>query len=456
MNKPWNETQKLLEEAREALKNKDVRLARRLAERVATLNPDNEEAWLILGALANPKESVALIQRALEINPQNIRAQKGMEWAKQRLEEQMTAPAAPAENLEHTQPGQGAAAEPVIPLDIEIQQLQGGVAEATPPEAAPTTEPTATPEAAIPAAAPARKKRKTGAGMVLVLIGVLLLALAAWFAIHFPNQIPAVSELLATPQALLKDLGWMKLPAFGVNGSVRATASPTLITRLATPTQGVRILASTATAVPASPTPFAPKTSTVPASETSTMTVPPTGTATSASQGSSPTPSVTESPTNTAVESATPESGNAAGGVVSAVVVEDTPIPQGTTSEIQAGANGERWIEVDLSDQALYAYEGDTLINSFSVSTGAWETPTVTGIYKIYIKLRASAMRGEGYYLPDVPYVMFFYKDYGIHGTYWHDSFGTPVSHGCVNMTISDAEWLYQFVQVGTVVNVHE
>jgi lipoprotein-anchoring transpeptidase ErfK/SrfK len=64
-------------------------------------------------------------------------------------------------------------------------------------------------------------------------------------------------------------------------------------------------------------------------------------------------------------------------------------------------------------------------------------------------------MSGPGYYLPDVPYIMYFYKGYGLHGTYWHNNFGTPMSHGCVNLTIPDAAWLYNFSSVGTVVNVH-
>lgn len=110
---------------------------------------------------------------------------------------------------------------------------------------------------------------------------------------------------------------------------------------------------------------------------------------------------------------------------------------------------------MDLSQQRVYAYEGDTVVNSFVVSTGTWQTPTVTGSYKVWIKLRSTAMSGPGHYLPDVPYTMYFYKGYGLHGTYWHNNFGTPTSHGCVNLSIPDAEWLYNFSSVGTVVNVH-
>ncbi len=120
-----------------------------------------------------------------------------------------------------------------------------------------------------------------------------------------------------------------------------------------------------------------------------------------------------------------------------------------------AGSGGTRWIDVDLTHQMVYAYEGDTLVNSFLVSTGTWLTPTVTGQYKIYVKYRSANMSGPGYFLPDVPYVMYFYKGYGLHGTYWHHNFGTPMSHGCVNLETGNAGWLFNWASVGTVVNVH-
>ena len=120
-----------------------------------------------------------------------------------------------------------------------------------------------------------------------------------------------------------------------------------------------------------------------------------------------------------------------------------------------AEGNGERWIDVNLSEQRVSTYEGDTLVNSFLVSTGVAQTPTVTGEYKIYVKVRAQDMSGPGYYLRDVPYVMFFYEDYGLHGTYWHNNFGTPMSRGCVNLTVDDAAWLFNWASVGTVVNVY-
>jgi lipoprotein-anchoring transpeptidase ErfK/SrfK len=149
-------------------------------------------------------------------------------------------------------------------------------------------------------------------------------------------------------------------------------------------------------------------------------------------------------------------------GVAYAEIVPDTPTPEYVVPTAVAyvppssPGNGVRWFDVDLSDQRMYAYEGDTLVNTFIVSTGTWQTPTIKGKFKVWIKLKSAPMSGPGYYLPDVPYIMYFSGDYGIHGTYWHNNFGVPMSHGCVNLSIPDAEWAYNFAVVGTVVNVHD
>ena len=147
-------------------------------------------------------------------------------------------------------------------------------------------------------------------------------------------------------------------------------------------------------------------------------------------------------------------------GMVVMEVVDDNSLgqsvlPDEARIQFPAEDNGERWIDVNLSEQRVYAYEGDVVVNSFLVSTGVAETPTVTGEYQIYVKVRIQDMSGPGYYLPDVPWVMYFYDEYGFHGTYWHNNFGTPMSRGCVNMRIEDAAWLYDWASVGTTVNVH-
>jgi len=117
-------------------------------------------------------------------------------------------------------------------------------------------------------------------------------------------------------------------------------------------------------------------------------------------------------------------------------------------------ATEERWIEIDLSEQKLYAWEGNRLFLETLVSTGKTWTPTPTGEFRIWIKLRATKMEGgEGagyYYLPNVPYVMYFENEkvpgwigYGLHGTYWHSNFGNQMSHGCVNLSTKVAEQVY-------------
>jgi lipoprotein-anchoring transpeptidase ErfK/SrfK len=182
---------------------------------------------------------------------------------------------------------------------------------------------------------------------------------------------------------------------------------------------------------------------------TSTPTATPTTTPTPTS-----TPTLTPSPTPTQTSTSTPT---------------QTPKPTKKPKKKKAPAgqykypgrppgvgDNQRWIDVDLSSQRTYAYQGDQLLRTTLVSTGTWLHPTVTGKFKIYVKYRAADMSGPGYYLPSVPYVMYFYKGYGLHGTYWHHNFGTPMSHGCVNLPTDEAAWFFNFASVGTVVNVHQ
>lgn len=109
---------------------------------------------------------------------------------------------------------------------------------------------------------------------------------------------------------------------------------------------------------------------------------------------------------------------------------------------------------VDLSDQMVYAYENGVLLRSTSASSGLPGTATVLGDYRVYWKLTSQTMSGPGYYLPGVPWVMYFYQGYALHGTYWHNNFGQPMSHGCVNMPTDEAEWFFRWTEVGTPVRV--
>jgi len=141
------------------------------------------------------------------------------------------------------------------------------------------------------------------------------------------------------------------------------------------------------------------------------------------------------------------------------VAAPPTPVPANPTvipSPAEPWEIGEaRWIDVDLSEQTLTAYENGAAVRTTLVSTGLPQTPTPTGQFRIWIKFRTDDMEGPGYYIKDVPYVMYFYKGYGLHGVTWHGNFGHPMSHGCVNLPTEEAEWLFNWADVGTLVNIH-
>ena len=125
-----------------------------------------------------------------------------------------------------------------------------------------------------------------------------------------------------------------------------------------------------------------------------------------------------------------------------------------TASNPAAPVSTGKLILVVLREQRVYAYQDGQLVKSFVVSTGLPRTPTVRGQFRVYVKYRSQTMSGPGYYLPNVPYVMYFHRDYGLHGTYWHSNFGRPMSRGCVNLRTPDAQWLYNWAEVGTPVHV--
>ena len=119
-----------------------------------------------------------------------------------------------------------------------------------------------------------------------------------------------------------------------------------------------------------------------------------------------------------------------------------------------APADGKRWIEIDISDQKLTAWQGDVPVFETIVSTGKPGWRTLPGKFKVYVKYDETRMRGADYDTPDVPWTMYYSGAFAIHGAYWHDNFGTPVSHGCVNLRVPEAKALYEWASVGTEVVV--
>ncbi len=128
----------------------------------------------------------------------------------------------------------------------------------------------------------------------------------------------------------------------------------------------------------------------------------------------------------------------------SGVTTPDTPVYSSPTAGI-------KWIDVNLSTQTMTAMEGTVAVKTTLVSTGTYRHPTVTGVFRIYVKLRAAPMTGgsrragDYYYLPAVPNIMYFYSGYGIHGAYWHHNFGHTMSHGCINENLVDAKWFFDW-----------
>lgn len=392
MKDEFIKARELLAKAREALRHGDKATARQLGEKAAFLAPEMEDVWLVLAASdPNPREALAYARKALQINPQSMRARRGVEWAVGRLNQAQVQP----------EPSRSA---PNVPLPPKVIPNQVGALTGLPNKHAYQTA----------VAAPQLMSNGKNWLLPAVLTGAVFMLLG--FIALFALASPALASIVSNVSAPVPTQENLWAPA--------EIAKPE-----ATP------IGASAFAIQAADTPIPTE-------------VPPTATP-------APTDAPTEAPTVIPAATETP-------GSMVMEIVEDTPTSEYTPptdadrdEPVASGGNGGRWIDVDLSQQMVYAYEGDVVANSFVVSTGVAGTPTVTGRYKIYVKVRMQDMSGPGYYLRDVPYVMFFYGDYGLHGTYWHNNFGVPMSRGCVNLTIDDAAWLFSWASVGTVVNVH-
>ena len=133
----------------------------------------------------------------------------------------------------------------------------------------------------------------------------------------------------------------------------------------------------------------------------------------------------------------------------------DLAVPTPTDPPEGVGG-GDRWIDVDVDQQILVAYQGETPMFATLVSSGR-ESPsfrTPKGVFPIWVKLARTDMDdiertdvSKNYSIQDVPWVQFFERAYGFHAAFWHDDFGRRRSHGCVNLSPSDARYLFQFTE---------
>jgi len=120
------------------------------------------------------------------------------------------------------------------------------------------------------------------------------------------------------------------------------------------------------------------------------------------------------------------------------------------------GVTGDRWIEINLYDQTLLVYENRQLVFATLTATGGEPYYTRPGLFPIYEKKPLETMSGafeadrrDYYYLEDVPWTMYFDQARAVHGAYWRSWYGFPGTHGCVNLSIGDAAWLYEWANEG-------
>ena len=124
------------------------------------------------------------------------------------------------------------------------------------------------------------------------------------------------------------------------------------------------------------------------------------------------------------------------------------------------GMTGNRWIDVDLAEQTLAVYDNNEIVFATVIASGLEPFFTRPGLFQIYEEKETENMRNSDltdfYYLDRVPWTMYFDKARALHGAYWRTRFGYPQSHGCVNLSVGDAHWLYNWANVGDFVFVYD
>lgn len=402
----------LLQAAQQAIQAGRKQEARSLLQQALRQNPKEYRAWLWLaGVTPSPQASLKYVERAEQLAPGNPTVARARAWAERRLAAEAPQPAAKA-----------------VPPDAQPEAQPAPAAEATPrpPRARPeereerpvrkraTTTPRAQQEQ------PHRSRRPlayAAAGLALVTV-LLLVSGFIWRASNGDGAEDATTVELA---AAGDDMDPAATP---VSGHFAPKNPAAFVEEEAGAGADVEATAT--------PRPLQPKAMVA------------------GKEGDGPRPTWTMTPTPTPTFTPTP-----------------TPVPTFISSISDPGpaerppgvGPNERWIDVNLTEQLLVAFEGDTPVFDSPVSSGTYNHPTVTGQFRIWLRYQAQTMDGRrlgyDYYLPNVPYVMYFYQDYALHGTYWHNNFGTPMSHGCVNLPTPAAEWIYNWSAMGTVVNVH-
>jgi lipoprotein-anchoring transpeptidase ErfK/SrfK len=464
---PRNTAQSALDRAWHLVRKGEVKDARIWAAEASNQDPYLEEAWLIQAATSEPNESFEYLRKALEINPRSRRGNKGVNWAESKTgrsySDYVRNYNTPVPEPEPFQPFEGKSFTEIdlAPLELpssptrndptfELPRIQAdsfgapyqrnfNIPSYSEPE--PLPEPVIPAKKAEPVQPPPpissspppvdefrtiiRKKKPNKKPVepenpyaVLLPYTVSFIIFLFMVTLWLLSGLPSVTSIPSTPGQTTDEL---------VSQILTANPKPTVtvaLTATSTP-----VPQKTPTKLPTITLTFTPLPSATP--------VPPTG----------------EPVTNETLPYDPDLDDSSVYMVADGNESPSYPILIG--DQIVETLDDGRWIDVNLQNQVVKAYARDILIREFVVSTGVAAHPTVKGDFHIYIKDRYADMRGPGYYLPNVPYTMYFYQSYGLHGTYWHHNFGTPMSHGCVNLKTEDAQWLFHWASLGTLVHVH-
>ncbi len=385
-----------LRRARIALRKGELDAARQWAEKAAVLAPTQEDVWLLLAAVSRPQLSIHYLHRALAINPQSEKARKGMLWAQKKLAARdaarKAAASVPPSALSGISPRGG---EKVV---VDVEESQSSSPQ---DESSDSLDEKAVPVGGILGAAtqleeetkavqPAFVKTKSRRSFLRPSLAMLVFVL---FAVGVWALFPRISSLAAGFNA--EPTATLSQEHWGEGGLEKPTYTPT----------------ATATFTP-----------------TATPTITPSPTATT-------TPEPTETPKPTAV-------------------------PEAPAQTYSSG--GAKYVLVDISEQHMYAYEGDTLVFSFVASTGM-NNATAPGVYSVLNKIPSAYGSTWDIWMP---YWLGIYwvgnLQNGIHalpimpngGILWDGYLGTPISYGCVVLSTYNASLLYNWVDIGTPVEI--
>ena len=395
-----------IKQAQAAIKSGNRQEAYQLLRQVIQSDKTNHVPWLLLATIASePETSLKLVKHAQTLQPDDPMVHKALHWAQRRLPQ----PVPKLEPIKETPDDKSTVTSPIPQQESTSSRAQASV----PMPAAEDTAPSHS-----------RRQRLIWGGVLVIAI----LALATG-AIYAGSQF--TTETVATDRA-----GIVSTPTETAADRLAQTdlsEQPAAQDEVTTAVSEADLLSPTATPIPPTattqPNPIQPKNVAANRNEPrATWTLTPTPTST-------PSPSPTPVPTFRA------------------------PLDGQPISRPQGVGAFDKWIRVNLTSQTLTAYEGDVPVFETLISSGLWQYPTVTGQFRVWLRYESQTMDGSrlgyDYYLENVPYVMYFFEDYALHGTFWHNNFGTPMSHGCVNLETNDAAWIFNWSTLGTVVYVH-